>query len=134
MAPLTRQQRQWVEQNLSLREREALIQKQAEPPNTGMTGNGYTFNNTRPGTYACALGGLPVFHSSAKVEISHGEALFQDALLTGGKGVRLCFFLSAHRCQPYFSPPDYGGNAAPRVRLPYHKVSLHAAAGRDNAC
>jgi len=76
MAPLTRQQRQWVEQNLSLREREALIQKQAEPPNTGMTGNGYTFNNTRPGTYACALGGLPVFHSSAKVEKGFGYASF----------------------------------------------------------
>jgi len=55
-----------MERRLPEVQHESLIRKSTEAPHSGTTSNGLSFSTTRPGTYVCALGGLPVFNSKNK--------------------------------------------------------------------
>jgi len=78
--PLTAEQKAKVEKRLTERQRSVLLNKQAEPAYSGVTANGFRFNATLRGTYVCLLGGLPVFHSSTKVDKGFGYATFTAAI------------------------------------------------------
>jgi len=76
LQPLTVEQKAKVEKYLNKRQQSVLLQKQAEPAHNGTTANGFKYNSTLCGTYACVMGGLPVFHSCAKVDRGFGYPTF----------------------------------------------------------
>lgn len=80
LQPLTVEQKANVEKRLNKRQQSVLLQKEAEPAHDGTTSNGFRYNSTLSGTYACVMGGLPVFHSSAKVDKGFGYPTFTASI------------------------------------------------------
>merc|ERR1711865_910674 len=76
LEPLSGAQLQELSQDLPEPQRKVLITMQTETPWSGTTSNGYRFDSNEAGTYVCAMGGLPVFHSRHKGNYGLGYATF----------------------------------------------------------
>jgi len=73
--------------SLTLRQQRISLSAVTEPPFTGKTTNGFSFDNTEKGTYVGAISGAPIFSSSAKFDYENGWPSFSEAV-PGGVIVR----------------------------------------------
>jgi len=76
LEPLAPSKLQELTTELPEPQRKVLLTMQTEAPYSGTTSNGYKFDSLDNGTYVCAMGGLPVFHSKHKANYGLGYATF----------------------------------------------------------
>merc|ERR1711907_131561 len=79
-SPLNDLEKFELAQELSEAQCACMLAKRAERPHSGLTANGFRYNINLRGTYVCAMGGLPVFHSSHKVEKGFGHPTFTKSI------------------------------------------------------
>eukprot|EP00873_Tetraselmis_striata_P039835 jgi/Tetstr1/460099/TSEL_005416.t1 len=76
VTPMTLAQREEAAKELTFFQRRVALNAATEPAFSGATVNGYSHDNKQRGTYVCAVGGLPLFSSSAKFESGTGWPSF----------------------------------------------------------